>query len=116
MELNWEEPADYTEAREIFKKKVEKEHEALIVAFESHDGTLVDILNAADDFELTYDQFGIPVDCTVYLTHSNPTIFIKARDKVFIGKENGLEVVLDLPESLCDSVLTYASEKMANIL
>lgn len=67
---------------------MEKEHETLIVAFESHDGTLVDILNAADDFELTYDQFGIPVDCTVYLTHSNPTIFIKARDKVFIEKRH----------------------------
>lgn len=116
MELNWSEPADYTEAREIFKEKVEKEYQALIIAFKSYDGSLVDILNAADDFELTYDQFGIPVDCTVYLTHSNPTIFIKSRDKVFIGKENGLEVVLDLPESLCDAVLTYIGEKMCEIL
>lgn len=116
MKLNWSEPADYTEAREIFKEKVEKEYEALIVAFESHDGTLVDILNAADDFELTYDQFGIPVDCTVYLTHSNPTIFIKSRDKAFIAKENGLEVCRELPEELCDTVLTYIGERMCEIL
>ena len=116
MGLNWEESADYTEAREIFKKKVEKEYEALIVAFKSYDGSLVDILNSADDFELTYDNFGIPVDCTVYLTHSNPTIFIKTRDKAFVGKENGLEVILDLPESLCDTVLTYIGERMCEIL
>lgn len=116
MGLNWEEPVDYTEAREIFKKKVEKEHESLIVAFESHDGTLVDILDSVEDFEVTYDNFGTPVDCTMYLTYGNPRVYIKTREKSFYGKENGLEVVLDLPEALCDSVLTYASEKMSNIL
>lgn len=116
MGLNWEEPADYTEAREIFKKKVEKEYEALIVAFKSYDGTLVNILDSVEDFEVTYDNFGTPIDCTVYLTHSNPKIFIKTRDKAFVGKENGLEVVLDLPEALCDTVLTYIGEKMCEIL
>ena len=116
MGLNWEEPADYTEAREIFKKKVEKEYEALIVAFKSYDGTLVDILDSVEDFEVTYNNFGTPVDCTMYLTFGNPRVYIKTREKSFYGKENGLEMVLDLPEALCDSVLTYASEKMANIL